>query len=77
MKNCLFKVTGRALLKYEELYEVLLDLKTFQNKRPLRYMEEGFEQPVITANLLLREQPAHFLEENDTDGDEPEGETRR
>ena len=40
-------------------------------------MEEGFEQPVITANLLLREQPAHFLDENDTDGDEPEGVTRR
>ena len=77
MKNCLFKVTGRALLKYEELDEVLLDLESFLNNRPLRYMEEGFEQPVITANLLLREQPAHFLDENDTDGDEPEGVTRR
>ena len=63
MKNCLFKVIGRALLTYEELEEVLLDVESILNNRPLCYMEEEFEQPVITPNLLLRGQSAHFLEE--------------
>ena len=64
------------MLTYEELEEVLLDVKSFLNNRPLCYMEEEFEQPVITPNLLLRGQPAHFLEENTSDGYEPEGVTR-
>ena len=78
MKNCLSKVIGRALLKYEELEEVLLDVESSLNNRPLSYTEEEFKQPVITPNLLLRGQPAHFPEENsdNTDGDEPEGVTR-
>lgn len=76
MKNCLFKVIGRALLTYEELEEVLLDVESFLNNRLLCYMKEEFEQPVITPNLLLRGQPAHFLEENTFVGYEPEGVTR-
>ena len=70
MKNCLSKAIGRALLKYEELEEVLLDVETFLNNRPLCYMEEEFEQAVITPNLLLRGQPAHFLEENRDNNDD-------
>lgn len=36
MKSCLSKAIGRALLKYEELAEVLLDVETFlNNRRPL------------------------------------------
>lgn len=38
MKNCLSKVIGRALLKYEELEEVLLDVESFLNNRPLSYI---------------------------------------
>ena len=79
MKNCLSKAIGRALLKYEELEEVLLDVETFLNNRPLCFMEEEFEQPVITPNLLLRGQSAHFLEENsdNTDGEGLDVMTRR
>ena len=46
------------------------------NNRPHSYLEEEFEQPVISPNLPLRGQPAHFLEENNSDGYEPEGVTR-
>ena len=59
MKNTLSKAIGRALLKYEELEEVLLDVESLLNNRSLCYAEEEFEQPVITPNLLLRGQPAH------------------
>jgi len=61
--------SGRALLKCEELEEVLLNVKTFLNNRPLCYTEEEFEQPVITPNLLLRGQTAHSLEENSYNSD--------
>ena len=64
MKNALSKAIGRALLKFEELEEVLLDVESFLNNRPLCYMGEEFETPVITPNLLLRGQPAPYLEEN-------------
>ncbi|XP_070554663.1 uncharacterized protein [Ptychodera flava] len=65
-----FDVTGRALQKFEELEEVLLDVETFMNNRPLCYTEEDFEQLVITPNLLLRGQPARFLEESIDDMDD-------
>ncbi|XP_070569878.1 uncharacterized protein [Ptychodera flava] len=70
MKRSLSKAIGRALLKFEELEEVLLDVETFMNNRPLCYMEEDFEQVVITPNLLLRGQPARFLEESIDDMDD-------
>ncbi|XP_070571221.1 uncharacterized protein [Ptychodera flava] len=70
MKRSLSKAIGRALLKFEELEEVLLDVETFMNNRPLCYMEENFEQVVITPNLLLRGQPARFLEESIDDMDD-------
>ena len=40
IENALPKATGRASLRFEELEEVLLDLETFLNNRPLRYMGE-------------------------------------
>lgn len=53
MKNTLSKAVGRALLTFEELEEVLLDVETFLNNRPLCYMGEEIEQPVITPSILL------------------------
>ena len=78
MKAILAKAIGRALLKYEELEEVLLDVELLMNNRPLCYLGEEFEQPVITPNVLLRGQPAYFLGENGDDAcDDLEGMTRR
>lgn len=54
MKNALSKAIGRALLRFEELEVVLLHVESFLNNRPLCYVGEGFETPVITPNLLLR-----------------------
>ena len=64
MKSSLSKVIGRALLTFPELEEVLLDVECFMNNRPLCYQGEEFEKPVITPNLLLRGQPANYLEED-------------
>ena len=64
MKSSLSKVIGHALLSYEELEEVLLDVECLMNNRPLCYQGEDFEQPVITPNILLHGKPVVFLEEN-------------
>ena len=40
IENALPKAIGRALLRFEELEEVLLDLESFLNNRPLCYSGE-------------------------------------
>ena len=77
MKSSLSKVIGRALLTFEELEEVLLDVECFMNNRSLCYQGEEFEKPVITPNLLLRGQPATFLEEDVEAMDEKAAVTKR
>ena len=64
MKASLSNVIGRALLKYEELEEALLDIECFMNNRPLCYQEEEIEHPVLTPNLLIHGTTAQFLDED-------------
>ena len=64
MKRSLSKVVGRRFLSYLELEEVLLDVETSMNNRPLLYQGEEFEQPVLTPNTLLRGKPTPTLEED-------------
>ena len=70
MKASLSKVVGRALLKYDELEEVLLDIECFMNNRPLCYQEEEIEHPIFTPNLLIHGTSAYFLEEDLDEMDE-------
>ena len=62
MKRSLTKVVGRRFLSHAELEEVLLDVETSMNNRPLLYQGEEFEQPVLTPNTLLRGKPTPILE---------------
>ena len=64
MKRSLSKVVGRRFLSYSELEEVLLDVETSMNNRPLLYQGEEFEQPVLTPNTLLRGKPTPILEQD-------------
>ena len=63
MKRTLSKVIGRSLLRFDELEEVLIDVETSMNNRPLIYQGEEFERPVITPNILLRGNPVPVVEE--------------
>ena len=54
MKRSLNKQIGKALLTFEELKDALMDVETFMNNRPLTYMGEEAEQPVLTPNILLK-----------------------
>ena len=64
MKRTLSKKVGRRFLSYSELEEVLLDVETSMNNRPLLYQGEEFEQPVLTPNTLLRGKPTPILEQD-------------
>ena len=63
-KTALTKKTGRALLQYHELEDVLLDVECFMNNRPLCYVGDEFDQSVLTPNILVRGSPASYLEED-------------
>jgi transposase InsO family protein len=64
MKRSLSKSIGQSLLTYNELKEALLDVECFMNERPLIYVGDECEQPVLTPNLLIRDSQGQFLEED-------------
>ena len=77
MKSALLRIVGKALLTDPELEEILLDFECFMNNRPLTYMGEEYEGRTITPNILLRGEPATFLEENAETSEEEGQVTRR
>ena len=77
MKRMLSKVIGNALLSFAELEEVLLDVECCMNNRPLCYIEQEFEEPVLTPNILLRGKSTPVLDEDLQKLNEDESTTRR
>ena len=64
MKKSLSKSIGQALLTFDELEEALLDVECFINNRPICYVGDECDEPILTPNILLRGTPARFLEED-------------
>ena len=64
MKRSLSRVVGRSTLNFEDLEEVLLDVECVMNNRPLYYIGEEFEEPVITPAILLSGKPSLVLEQD-------------
>ena len=52
-KKSLFKVIRGAKLKFSELEEVLLDVEVALNNRPLSYVEDDLQFPVLTPNVMM------------------------
>ena len=61
-KRAFYKSIGNGALKWSELEEVVLDIEVALNNRPLTYMEDDVQQPVLTPNLLLQVNPCHLPE---------------
>ena len=58
VKTTMFKVIGRATLSWDELSEVLLDVEIQVNRRPLSYVEDDLELPILTpASFLFQRSP--------------------
>ena len=62
---------GNAHLTMVEVQEVMLDIEINMNNRPLTYLDNDIEQPILTLNVLLHGQiinvPDIQLEENNPD----------
>ena len=65
VKQSLYKTVGRACLTRDELEEVVLDLEIHLNNRPLSYVEDDIELPIITPNaLMFGNAPKHSVEDD-------------
>ena len=53
VKNGLYKTVGKATLSWRELQEVLLDIENTLNNRPLTYLKDDLEYPILTPNRNL------------------------
>ena len=49
----MYKVIGGGVLTWDELSEVLLDVETQINRRPLSYVEDDVELPILTPSSFM------------------------
>ena len=66
VKQALYKWIGGANLTWSELEEVILDAEIALNNRPLSYVEEDIQLPVLTPQSMMFGQP-NLLPEGDVD----------
>ena len=56
VKNTFYKTVGKATLSWRELEEVSIDIENTLNNRPLTYVEDDAEYPILTPNTLVTSQ---------------------
>lgn len=52
-KRAFYKVIGGGMLSWSELCEVVLDVETQLNRRPLSYVEDDVQLPLLTPSSFL------------------------
>lgn len=75
VKQALYKAIGKANLGWKELEEILLDIEITLNNRPLTYVEDDIQMPILTPNTLMMVRP-NLMPET-TDLEEVESDLRR
>ena len=65
VKSAMYKVIGGGVLTWDKLSEVLLDVETQINRRPLSYVEDDVELPIL-APLSFLFQRTNQIPEQDT-----------
>ena len=53
VKQSIFKVIGKSSLSWNELSEVIIDAEVTLNNRPLSYVEDDIDLPVLTPNMMM------------------------
>ena len=61
-KRAFYKTIGGGLLSWTELCEVVLEVETQLNRRPLSYVEEDVELPLLTPASSLFQKSNHLPE---------------
>ena len=64
VKQALYKLSRRAKLTWNEFEDVILDVEIALNNRPLSYIEDDIQLPVLTPNSMMFEQ-SNVLPEED------------
>ena len=71
-KSAFRKAVGNGTLNWSELSDIVLDVEIAINGRPLSYLEDDVEMPVLTPSSMLHLQPTqlpelspHHLQETD------------
>ena len=57
VKNSLYKTIGKTSLSFDEFEDVILDVEQTLNNRPLSYVEDDIQFPVLTPNNLIYGEP--------------------
>ena len=68
VKKALYETTGKANLSWKELEEVLLDIETTLNNRPLIYVEDDIQMPILTPHAMIVGRPNLISEGTELDG---------
>lgn len=63
VKSSMYKAIGGATLTWAELSEVLLDVETQINRRPLSYVDDDVELPILTPSTFLYQRTNQLPEE--------------
>ena len=71
-KSAFRKAVGNGTLTWSELSDIVLDVEIAINGRPLSYLEDDVEMPILTPSSMLHLQPTqlpglspHHLQETD------------
>ena len=72
IKQALDKSLRRTSLRWSKLEEVLLDVEINMTNRPLTYIEEDIQCPILTPNSMLLGRDTKMIDRNmieDEEGD--------
>ena len=69
VKRSLHKAAGRIRLTFERLKEVLIDIENTLNNRPLGYIQNDIQLPILTPNMILHGKGITIPSENAEDDD--------
>eukprot|EP00795_Rhopilema_esculentum_P000506 gene506-10185_t len=61
-KQVMYRILGKAKLSYDELQEMMLDVEITLNNRPLSYIEDDVQMPLLTPNMMLLSHQNALLE---------------
>ena len=68
----MYKSIGKYNLTWNELVEVLLDIEIVMNNRPLNYVEDDIQLPLLTPNVLIHGVNIVNLDEDADNVNEPD-----
>ena len=64
MKQSTYKAIGNGHLRWHQLEEVILNVETTLNNRPLGYLEDDIQMPILTPILCCLDSQIKFLKKN-------------